>query len=200
MTEAEPIMKSGDWVVHSFCGVGQVRTKEFKSIGGTESDYFRIEMLDSTVWYPADGAEGNSVRPISDLAEFEEALAALDEEPEEMSTNINIRRGQINQVLSENMPISTARMVKDLRARYHLRGTLNQTESQAYRSLCDRFVQEWAVCMDITIEEANRRLQQTLRSDDESGEYFVGPIEKRRIKEQDHLLGILHEPESADSD
>ncbi len=145
MTEAEPIMKYGDWIVHSFCGVGQVRAKEFKSIGGTESNYFRIEMLDSTVWYPAGGAEGNSVRAISEESEFQLAIAVLDEEPEEMSPNINLRRGQINQVLSENMPISTAGMVRDLRARYVLRGTLNQTESQAYRSLCDRFVQEWAV-------------------------------------------------------
>ncbi len=54
--------------------------------------------------------------------------------------------------------------------------------------------------MGITIEEANARLNKILRSGDKDSEYFVGPIEKRRIKEQDHLLEVLSDPDSLETE
>jgi RNA polymerase-interacting CarD/CdnL/TRCF family regulator len=192
MTEAELTLTTGDWIVHSFCGVGQVRATESKSIGGKESTYYRIEMLDSTVWYPVGRLENENIRELSDKSDFQLAIDALKEEPEEMSSNINTRKVVLSQVLAENMPVSTARMVRDLRARHEALGTLNQTESQAFRSLSDRLIQEWAVCMEISIEEANYKLQEMIRTDRVKAGGVVGPSEERRVKEQDRLLGVLN--------
>lgn len=192
MTEAALTLTTGDWIVHSFCGVGQVRATESKSIGGKESTYYRIEMLDSTVWYPVGRLESENIRELSDKSEFQKAIDALKEEPEEMSANINTRKLHLSQVLAENIPVSTARLVRDLRARHESLGTLNQTESQAFRSLSDRLIQEWAVCMEISIEEANYRLQEMIRTDQVQAGGVVGPSEERRVKEQDRLLGVLN--------
>ncbi|MGB3713269.1 MAG: CarD family transcriptional regulator [Candidatus Promineifilaceae bacterium] len=192
MTGAQLTLTPGDWIVHSFCGVGQVRATERKSIGGKENSYFRIEMLDSTVWYPVGRLENENIREVSEKSEFQQAINALKEEPEEMSANINTRKGHISQVLSENIPVSTACLVRDLRARHEHLGTLNQTESQAFRSLSDRLIQEWAVCMGISIEEANYRLQEMIRTDYVQAGGVVGPSQERRVKEQDRLLGVLN--------
>jgi RNA polymerase-interacting CarD/CdnL/TRCF family regulator len=192
MTEAGLTLSIGDWIVHSFCGVGQVRATESKSIGGKENNYYRIEMLDSTVWYPVGRLESENIRELSDKNEFQLAIDALKEEPVEMSTNINTRKGHISQVMAENIPVSTACLVRDLRARHEALGTLNQTESQAFRSLSDRLIQEWAVCMEISIEEANYKLQEMIRTDHVQAGGVVGPSEERRVKEQDRLLGVLN--------
>lgn len=191
MTEAELILTQGDWIIHSFCGVGQVRATEHKSIGGKESAYYRIEMLDSTVWQPVGSTEGKNIRELSKQIEFQLAIDALIEEPVEMSANINTRKGHISQVLAENIPVSTACLIRDLRARHAQIGNLNQTESQAYRALCDRFIQEWAVCMGITIEKANNRLHEMIGAVHVQTGGTVGPSEMRRIKEQDRLLEVL---------
>jgi RNA polymerase-interacting CarD/CdnL/TRCF family regulator len=200
MTEAALTLATGDWIVHSFCGVGQVRATESKSIGGEENSYYRIEMLDSTVWYPVGRSENENIRELSEKNEFQQAIDALKDEPEEMSSNINTRKGHISQVLAENIPFSTACLVRDLRARHEALGTLNQTESQAFRSLSDRLIQEWAVCMEISIEEANYRLQETIRTDQVQAGGVVGPSEERRVKEQDRLLGVLNRRGGASED
>jgi len=191
MTKTKSALAPGDWIVHFFCGVGQVRGTEHKSIGGKENHYYRLEMLDSTVWYPVDAVIGEGVRELSDRYEFQLAIEALKEEPEEMSANISIRRGQISKVLSDNTPVSTARMIRDLWERHESHGSINQTESHAFRSLCNRLIQEWALCEGIMIEEANIELQQMIRADHGGGEFTPGPIEKRRMKEQDRLLDKL---------
>jgi RNA polymerase-interacting CarD/CdnL/TRCF family regulator len=200
MDQAALTLTPGDWIVHSFCGVGQVRATEHKSIGGTENSYYRIEMLDSTVWYPVGRPENENIRELSDKSEFQQAIDALTEEPEEMSPNINTRKGHIHQVLAENTPVSTACLVRDLRARHESLGTLNQTESQAYRSLSDRLIQEWAVCMGISIEDANYRLQEIIRTDPVQAGGVVGPSEGRRVREQDRLLGVLSRRGGASED
>lgn len=191
MTKTKSALAPGDWIVHFFCGVGQVRGTEHKSIGGKENHYYRIEMLDSTVWYPVDAVVGIGVRELSDRNEFQLAIDALKEEPEEMSANISIRRGQISKVLSDNSPVSTACMIRDLWGRHENHGSINQTESHAYRSLCNRLIQEWALCKGIMIEQANKELQQMIRDDNGGGEFLSGPIEQRRMKEQDRLLDKL---------
>lgn len=192
MAEDEFTLTPGDWIVHAYCGVGQVRDTERKSIGGAENDYYRIEMLDSTVWYPVDSPDAKNIREISDRNEFRKAIEALKDEPEELSSNINTRKGQISQVLSENSPVSTACLIRDLRARQEAVGSLNQTESQAFRALCDRLIQEWAVCMGITIEDANNQLHQMVYLDQALSGGSVGPTEKRRVQEQDRLLDELN--------
>ena len=191
MTETGLMLTPGDWIVHSFCGIGQVRTTEHKAIGGKESAYYRIEMLDSTVWQPVGSTEGKNIRELSKKREFQRAIDVLNDEPEEMSTNINTRKGRLSQVLSENIPVSTACVVRDLRARHEHIGNLNQTETDAYRALCDRFIQEWAVCMGITIEKANNQLQEMIGAVHVQTGESVGPSEMRRIKEQDRLLEVL---------
>ena len=191
VTKTETSLAPGDWIIHYFCGVGRVRGTEFKSIGGKENNYYRIEMLDSTVWYPVDAIIGEGVREISERNEFQLAIDALKEEPEEMSANISIRRGQISKVLSDNAPVSTACMIRDLWGRHENHGSINQTESHAYRSLCNRLIQEWALSKGIMIEEANNELQQMIRDDQGHGEFSLGPIEERRMKEQDRLLDKL---------
>jgi RNA polymerase-interacting CarD/CdnL/TRCF family regulator len=151
-----------DWIVHAYHGVGRIEATERKRLGGKETTYYRIEMINSTIWIPVDLMDGGQLRPVSNKSDFQQAVKVLKEEPNEMDPNVNIRKNQINDIIAENTPVSTAGLVRDLWARERKKGNLNESERRAYLSLSDRFVQEWAICIGIEIEEARGLLEQAL--------------------------------------
>ena len=156
--------QTGDWIVHAHHGVGQIKAAEDMSMSGTETTYYRIDMINSTIWIPVDQMDDGQLRPISDSSEFTEALEFLSGEPNELDQNINIRNNQIKEIINENTPSGTAQLVRDLWAREHNKGNLNESERRAYRMLTDRLVQEWSLCMEIDIEKAREMLDERLRA------------------------------------
>lgn len=156
--------KPGDWIVHCHHGVGRIKAAEKKRMGGKETTYFRIEMADSMIWIPVGTIDDGKVRSVAKKTDFKQAIEVLARQPGEMDSNINIRRVRINKVITENKPVPTARLVRDMFARQQTKGTMNEGERRAYRALCDRLIQEWAVCMEIEVETAHDLLDQLLRT------------------------------------
>jgi len=152
----------GDWIVHSHYGVGQVKGIEVKGISGEESEYYRIESADSTFWIPLDQMDGEAVRPLSTPEEIHQAIAALEQPAEAMSANHKSRQNRIERVQSRNTPRAIARLIRDLRAWQREKGGLNKSERSAYRTLRQRFADEWAVVAGIKPERAAIQLDHLL--------------------------------------
>jgi RNA polymerase-interacting CarD/CdnL/TRCF family regulator len=159
----------GDWIVHCHHGVGRIEAAERKRMGGKETTYFRIEMTDSMIWIPVKTMDDGKIRSVAKKTDFQQAIEVLTRQPGEMDSNINVRRARINNVITENKPITTARLVRDMFARKQTKGTLNETERRAYRTLYDRLIHEWAVCMEIEVETAAELLDQLLRNGPKTG-------------------------------
>ena len=153
----------GDWIVHCHHGVGRIKAAERKRMGGKETTYFRIEMADSMIWIPVGTMDDGRVRSVAEKTDFQQAIEVLTRQPGEMDSNMNILRMRSNKVITENKPVTTARLVRDMFARQQSKGTLNEGERRAYRTLCDRLIQEWAVCMEIEVGTARNLLDQLLR-------------------------------------
>jgi RNA polymerase-interacting CarD/CdnL/TRCF family regulator len=162
MAEKQPNYVPGDWIVHCYHGVGRIIATERMQVGEKENTYFRMEQPDGTIWIPATLIEGGKVRPVSKQADFRQAIEALSREPSEMNSIMNLRKLRINQDISENTPVATARLVRDLWARQRDKGMLNDSERRALQDLRSRLVQEWAVCMGLHIMQARHELDQTL--------------------------------------
>ena len=152
----------GDWIVHCYHGIGQIEAIERKRVGDQTSTYFRIKMADSVIWLPVDQLDSEQIRPIVSQTRFQEALEVLREPPEGMASNLNQRQARIKRVTANNMPKETARLIRDLRARRREKKGLNQTERRALRDLTKRFLQEWSVCVGLTMNQARRRLNRQL--------------------------------------
>lgn len=152
----------GDYIVHCHHGVGRIKAAEQKRMGGKETTYYRIEMADSMIWIPVEVMDSGRLRPLVEKSVFQEAIDVLTEEPKEMNSNMNLRKIRINEVIDENEPLTTAILIRDMRARQHAKGTPNESERRAYRSLSDRLLQEWALCMEIDIEQARGLLEKSL--------------------------------------
>jgi RNA polymerase-interacting CarD/CdnL/TRCF family regulator len=154
----------GDWIVHCYHGVGLISATERMRVGDKENIYFRMEQPDGTIWIPPSLIDGEQVRPISDRAEFRQAIEVLSTDPIEMNSVLNLRKLRINRDIEENTPVATARLVRDLWARQREKGMLNDGERRALQDLRNRLVQEWAVCMGVHILQARLELEQKLGS------------------------------------
>lgn len=164
MAKEQPKYSPGDWIVHCYHGVGLISATERMRVGDKENTYFRMEQPDGTIWIPPSLLDGEQIRPISDRAEFRQAIEVLSTDPIEMNSLLNLRKLRIDRDIEENTPVATARLVRDLWARQRDKGMLNDGERRALQDLRNRLVQEWAVCMGVHIVQARRELEQTLGS------------------------------------
>ncbi|MDX1616130.1 MAG: CarD family transcriptional regulator [Candidatus Promineifilaceae bacterium] len=162
MTDKTPVFETGDWIVHLHHGVGQIQSRSVKRIGDHESEYFRIEMRDSTLWVPVDKMDEDTFRPIADEEEFNEALEVLQESPYRMASNFNKRKSRIRKLESKHSFVALARIVRDLWARQK-RKSLSNTEETALRRTTKRLLSEWAICTGEQVEEAEHKLYSLLR-------------------------------------
>lgn len=154
----------GDWIVHAYYGVGQIKGVEVKAVSGEETRYCKIKSPDSTFWVPEDQMDNELIRPIADPEEIERAIVTLQKPPEEMSSNYKTRQNRIKSVRLRNTPRAIARLIRDLRARRREKGMLNNSESGALRTLKQRLVHEWAVVIRAETDEVAVQLESLLNS------------------------------------
>ena len=152
----------GDWIVHSRYGSGQIKDVEVKNISGEETRYYRIKTTDSIFWMPVDQMDSDLLRPLSTPEEIHQAIATLQEPPEEMSANYKIRQIRIQDAQTSNTPRAIAQIIRDLRAYRRKKEALNSTERSAFRSLKQRLVEEWAIVTGIKTEKAASNLEDLL--------------------------------------
>ena len=78
---------TGDWIVHAYYGIGQIKGVEVKCISGEESRYYKIQATGSTYWMPVDQMDSEALRPLATSEEMQQAIDVLQEPPMEMSSN-----------------------------------------------------------------------------------------------------------------
>jgi RNA polymerase-interacting CarD/CdnL/TRCF family regulator len=145
----------GDWIAHSYYGIGQIECIEVKGISGEDADYFRIDASNSIFWVPVVQTDDETIRPLSSLAEIQQALDALNEPPELMSANHKLRNIRVVQAQRSNSLKVFADTIRDLRAfQQQQKVGLNVTERNALKSLKHRLAAEWATVAGMQPEKA----------------------------------------------
>ncbi len=184
MEDKKAKFTTGDWLLHSHFGAGQVLGIETKHVSGGEKSYYKIETSNSTLWLPIDGLDESKIRPISTLEEFREAIDALRKDPEEMDPNAPERKKRIEEVKSGHSPKETAELVRDIWERQWGDKGLYDWEREAWRFLSSRLVQEWTLCEGISAKDARQQLIQFLveeeEEDEEEAEVVVKPARASR--------------------
>lgn len=151
-----------DWIVHSQYGIGQLKGVDVKGISGEEINYYRIETNDSTFWVPFDQMNGDKLRAVSTMEDIQQAIAVLQETPQEMSSNYKIRQIRIKEALVGNTPQAFAKIIRDLHALQRKKGILNQSERDSFRIIKQRLAEEWAIVTDGQTSEVMTKLENLL--------------------------------------
>lgn len=161
MAEASTFSK-GEWIVHHYYGVGQVRGVETKELDGEKSKYYRVKTRNSMFWVPVDSEENDRLRPLSSPTEIKQVIRVLKREPKEMDSDHMARKKLIREVLGDGSLEDIARLIRDLSARQFL-SKLNPTEEDALKRFKERLLREWAVCMEADVEDIKSKFQDHLQ-------------------------------------
>ena len=162
MGDKELSYSVGDWIVHHIYGVGQVKRVEKKRVNQTKALYYKVQANDSTFWIPVKKADSDHIRPLSSTSGLKKALRLLKKAPREMDSNYKKRETRINRIRADGKLSSICQMVRDLSAKEREK-PLSTTEKRALEAFKDLLLREWSVCVGITIQDAQRELQQALQ-------------------------------------
>lgn len=152
----------GDWIVHKYHGVGQIKGIVKKKLNGKVTRYYRVKTHNSTFFVPVDEADNQRIRPLTSRSEFKKALKILERPAKEMSSNHTTRRSRIRETKSEGSVEDFFQIIRDLTAREHS-SRLNTTEKRALRRFKNCVLYEWAACMGIDVEEAREQMEKRLQ-------------------------------------
>lgn len=158
MAENGHELNKGEWIVHRYHGVGEVRGVEKKRLNGKAVSYYKVKTNDSTLWIPVDNSDTERIRPLATRSEFKKALKVLERPAKEMHDNHNKRKSRIRNVRKEGELIRVFRLIRDLKVRQHEK-KLNTTEQRALHRIEEQLLQEWSVCMGIEVEDARQKLE-----------------------------------------
>jgi RNA polymerase-interacting CarD/CdnL/TRCF family regulator len=153
---------TGDWVVHSLYGVGQIKGVEVKPIQGEDTNCFQVKTRDCTYWFPTSSMDNPRIRPVASQAIIAKVIQNLRRKAHILDTDRDLWKKKIDEVQANCDLLSISILVRDLYAQQALR-TLNQTEKAALKRLEDRLLGEWASIMQVEVEKIRPTFQQYIQ-------------------------------------
>jgi len=147
----------GDWIVHTYYGVGQIKSIEKKVLGEEQSHYYKVESPNSTYFIPVENAENDRVRPIATKYRLRKVAKILKEKPNEFDEKHTVRKREISERMSDGSMEATAELVRDLKGREKSHG-LNDYDTKVLDDLIVRLAREWSISDDIEPESAQEKL------------------------------------------
>lgn len=161
MSNKSDTLEKGDWIVHTYYGIGQITTIETKKIGEKKESYYKVRTKNSTFFVPVDNAINDRIRPLSSEYKLRKAKQILREEPQDFPENHNERRKFISENSADRSIYNSAQMIRDLTHRKH-NHSLNDFEQKTLETVERLFVLEWSIIQDITEEEALDKLEKII--------------------------------------
>jgi RNA polymerase-interacting CarD/CdnL/TRCF family regulator len=154
----------GDWIVHTFYGVGQITGIEHKQIGDNKVKYYKVEARNSTFFVPVKNAENERIRPVASKYILRKAIKALKDKPQEFDLDHSLRKKQITDRMNECSLVTNAELVRDLifRRKHH---RLNDHEENTLSKVISRLVREWAITLGLSLEEAQSRFDTLVKEE-----------------------------------
>ncbi|MEK6221094.1 MAG: hypothetical protein N2D54_02480 [Chloroflexota bacterium] len=151
----------GDWVVHTYYGVGQIKKIENKILDNQKTKYFKVISSTSTYFVPVDKVDGDRVRPVSSMYKIRKAVKALKGKPQELELDHTARKRQIGELIEDSSINTSAEVIRDL-TKHRLDHHLNDYEQKVLEKLTDQMALEWSIAQKIKVEDALQKLEDAL--------------------------------------
>jgi CarD family transcriptional regulator len=163
MSNAESQYQKGDWIVHTRCGVGQVKGIDQKELEGKERTYLKVEAFRCEYWLPVEKTDVDYIRPVSSSSTLRRALRAIRSHPDELEDDHRRRVKQISEIWSDGTMMKLARLIRDLHGRQKT-AKLSFAEEETLEKVKRRFIDEWIVIQDIERKAAEEKLEKALET------------------------------------
>jgi RNA polymerase-interacting CarD/CdnL/TRCF family regulator len=163
MCAQENNYSKGDWIVHAYHGIGQVKGKDKKTVEGEKQTFIRVEISDGQYWLPIANIDANYIRPLASRDQIKQALNLIRRPPQELLEDHKQRGNEISQILKDVSLYSTARLIRDLHGR-RVSSKLNSNEENALKKMKKQFLNEWSVIYGEGQETLEKKLTNALKT------------------------------------
>jgi CarD family transcriptional regulator len=153
--------KKGDWIVHAYHGVGQIKAVDKKAIDGVIKKYYRVKTKTMTYWLPVNNSDVEHIRPVASKNLFTRSLKIIQKKPHSMAQDYRVREKQISEAFAACSIKSLAALIRDLYGR-RVRGKVSMREGDLLEQAKNQFINEYAVAADVDLEDARKILENAL--------------------------------------
>ena len=155
----------GDTVMHWTYGIGQIVNLEERTLSGSKTLYYAVQVRDMTVWVPADGKLKSRLRAPTSKSRFEHLLAILSDPSEPLPEDRLERRTRLLELLQDGRPESLCQVIRDLTAyQKHQVRPLNENDQMVLKQSRKTLLGEWGFVLSITHAQAEHELHRLLMS------------------------------------
>lgn len=156
---------SGEYVVYPTHGVGKVTNIAKQTIAGSELELLVVNFDKDkmTLRVPMAKLDKVGLRKISDDITMKEALATLKGKPRVKKIMWSRRAQEYDNKINSGNPIAVAEVIRDLYRNENL-AEQSYSERQIYEHAVERLASEVAVYENTSIEEASKKLLDTVSS------------------------------------
>lgn len=150
---------SGEYVVYPTHGVGKVSDISKQTIAGSELELLVVNFDKDkmTLRIPLAKIENVGLRKISEPATINKALETLKGKAKVRKVMWSRRAQEYENKINSGNPVAVAEVVRDLYRQENL-AEQSYSERQIYEQAFERLASEVAVCDNISIEDANKKL------------------------------------------
>lgn len=153
----------GDWIVHYYHGVGQVKSVVEKGLEGNEKTFYKVSTKDIDYWIPIEDEDSDHIEPIRSMEDFEDALEVLASKPEPIAKHHKSRKKKIHDRWMDGDLISRAKLLRDLNGRLKLK-KLSFSEKEMLEKVRKYFITEWLIVdKNLTPSKAKKKIRKSLR-------------------------------------
>lgn len=156
---------SGEYVVYPTHGVGKVTNIAKQTIAGSELELLVVNFDKDkmTLRVPMAKLDKVGLRKIADDTTMKEAIATLKGKPRVKKIMWSRRAQEYENKINSGNPIAVAEVIRDLHRNENL-AEQSYSERQIYEHALERLASEVAVFDNISIEDANKKLLDTIAS------------------------------------
>ncbi len=153
----------GDTVMHWTYGIGQIVDLEERSLEGSKTIYYAVQVRDMTVWVPADDKVRSRLRTPTPKSRFQQLLAILSSPSEPLPEDKLERKARLLELLEDGRPESLCRVIRDLSAyqKQQVR-PLNDNDQMILKQSRNTLLGEWGFVLSIPHAQAEHELHRLL--------------------------------------
>lgn len=156
------IYKVKDNVIYPKHGVGQIVAIENSVIGDIEMTYYKIQITKDKLILTIPVNQQGNLRPISSVNQINKAISILKGKPKIRRTMWSRRAQEYDQKINSGEIYQIAEVVRDLNKNSEIPVDQSYSERQLFEKAYDRLLGEVAIGMQLTNEDAKKKLDKAL--------------------------------------
>ena len=156
------IYKVKDNVIYPKHGVGQIVAIENSVIADIEMTYYKIQITKDKLILTIPVNQQGNLRPISSVNQINKAISILKGKPKIRRTMWSRRAQEYDQKINSGEIYQIAEVVRDLNKNSEIPVDQSYSERQLFEKAYDRLLGEVAIGMQLTNEDAKKKLDKAL--------------------------------------